>query len=481
MFESIKKNAILNIIYKLSSILFPLIVYPYVSRILLADNMGKVSFFNSLTNYAIMIGSLGIGTYGVRVTAKVRENNNQLSIIVKELLTLNTIVTLAVLTILILSIPFVNKFRENSLLFFISCIQVAIAPFSMEWLYNGLEQYGYITKRAIIFKVISIFLIFTFVRHQKDYIIYAAITVFGFVGNYVCNLVHSRQFINYKLKEHLQIKRHIKGTIILFSSILAINIYTNVDTLMLGFISGDRAVGLYDIAVKAKTVLLASINAISAVLFPRLSYYIAENNQELYNSVLKKSISIIFFIALPLTCFFFVEANDVVLVLGGRDYVDATLCMQILMPILLISGFSNITGQQILLPHGNDIGYMRAVITGACVDVVINAILMPKFSLYGAAIATLIAEVTQMTIQLLQSRRYLKSNVAFKNIYKCVFATAISSIVLLIVRSTFVKSAFVNLIVCSIFYASIYFIIILILKVDFVIESIKKLYFRIVK
>lgn len=481
MSGSLKKNATLNIIYKLSSIVFPLLVYPYVSRILLAENVGKVSFFTSLTNYAMMIGSLGVSTYGVRATAKVRKDIKQLSIVVKELIMLNTIVTAAVLTILILTVPFVTKFRENWPLLVLSCVQVAIAPFSMEWLYNGLEQYSYITKRAIAFKVISAILIFTCVQHREDYIIYAAITAFGFVGNYVCNLAHSRKFIDYKIRAHWQIKRHIKGTIILFASILAINIYTNVDTLMLGFIDGDRAVGLYDVAVKAKTVLLSAINAISAVLFPRLSYYLAEGDQELYNKVLKKSISIIFFIAFPLVTFFFIEAKDVVLVLGGKDYIDATLCMQILMPILLISGFSNITGQQILLPHGNDAEYMKAVVLGACVDVVFNAMFMPKFSLYGAAAATLMAEVTQMTTQLIQSKKYLNGNFEFKTIYKFVIATVISSIVLLLVRKVFVSNALISLIVYFIVFIVTYGTIILTLKVDFAVAAIKQFYSKIKK
>ena len=101
--SSLRDNAILNIIYKLSSILFPLITYPYVSRILLADNLGKVSFFTSLTNYMLMIGSLGIYTYGVRVVAKNRNNKREMSVVVKELFLINLIVTAVVSVLLIFS------------------------------------------------------------------------------------------------------------------------------------------------------------------------------------------------------------------------------------------------------------------------------------------------------------------------------------------------------------------------------------------
>ena len=183
--SSLQKNAILNITYKLSSILFPLITYPYVSRILLADNIGKVSFFSSLTNYMMMVGSLGISTYGIRTIAKVRDNKKKLSVVTKELLSINLVVTCIVSLLLMISIIFIGKFQKNLPLIFISLGQILIAPFSMEWLYAGLEQYEYIAKRSISIKIISLVLIFLFIHKKDDYIVYAAILALGYVGNYV--------------------------------------------------------------------------------------------------------------------------------------------------------------------------------------------------------------------------------------------------------------------------------------------------------
>lgn len=463
--RSLKVNAVLNIIYKLSSIVFPLIVYPYVSRVLLADNMGKVSFFTALTNYAMMIGSLGVSTYGVRATAKVRDDKRELSITVKELMRLNLNVTSIVLLVLIGTVPFVVRFQQNWPLLLISCIQIAVAPFSMEWLYNGLEQYDYITRRAITIKLISLVLIFTFVHKRSDYVIYAGIMAFGYVGNYIWNYAHSRRFIDYSVKTEWNIKRHLKPTILLFASILAINIYTNVDTIMLGFINGDRAVGLYDVAVKAKLVLLQLINAISMVLFPRLSYYLANDDVNSYNKILKKSISIIMCLAVPMCLFFIIGAKDVVLVLGGSDYVDATLGMQILMPILVISGFSNITGNQMLLPHGKDSSYMKAVTCGAVVDIILNLVFMPKFSLYGAAAATLVAEIVQMSIQTYEAKEYIKGNFNFAEVIRIAIAAFLSTIVLVLIRNHISFTPLINLIICFIAFACIYALLLIVFRV----------------
>lgn len=461
---SLKKNAILNITYKISSLVFPLVTYPYVSRILLADNLGKVSFFNSLTNYMMMVGSLGISTYGVRAIAKVRDDKNELSIITKELVRINIKVTFIVLCIIFVTLPFISKFRSNILLLLISCAQTAIAPFSMEWLYSGLEQYAYIAKRAIAIKLISLVLIFLLVHNQDDYIIYAAILAFGFVGNYICNIIHSTKIINYKIHVRLQLKRHLKPILILFASTLAINIYTNVDTVMLGFINGDRAVGLYDVSCKAKLVLLSLINAISVVLFPRLSHYLAVNDYKSYNVTLKKAIITIMGIAVPVAMFFEIEAKDVILVLGGKDYSDAVLCMQLLMPILIISGFSNITGNQILLPHGLDSSYMQAVCLGAFVDIILNIFLMPKYSLYGAAIATLLAEITQMIVQIWRSWKYLRNSIDICEIKKIILAASVSGYVIYF-ASKFINSvAIINLSLFGLFFGMMYVIVLTILK-----------------
>lgn len=462
--SSLRKNAFLNIVYKLSSILFPLITYPYVSRILLADNLGRVSFFTSLTNYMLMIGSLGISTYGIRIVAKTRNNKRELSVVVKELLIINLVVTFIASLFLIASIIFVEKFQKNLLLMFISLCQILIAPLGMEWLYGGLEQYEYIAKRSITMKIISLIFIFLFVHEKEDYIIYAAILMLGYIGNYICNFVYSKKFIDYSIKQKWKLKRHLKAVLILFASILAINIYTNVDALMLGFIKGDRAVGLYDVACKGKLVLLSLINAISTVLFPRLSYYLAEKDIVSYNKVLKKSISVIMGIAIPLSIFFVIEAKDVVIFLGGNAYEDATLCMQILMPILIISGFSNITGNQILLPHGKDISYMRAVMTGAIVDIILNLFFMPRYSLYGAAFATLMAEIVQMLLQLWQARVYLKDNVDFVELLKIIFACIISTIVIYNLKCTTKFSLIIGLGIYFIIYMIIYLFMLIVFK-----------------
>lgn len=469
--KSIRVNAILNIIYTISNIVFPMITFPYVSRVLLADGMGKVSFFTAVANYAIMIASLGISTYGIRATAKVRDNKNELSKTVAELLIINVSMTVVVITMLFASIPLVGKFQEDVVLLIINSVLIIGSALGINWLYSGLEQYSYITKRSIVFKIISLILVFLFVNDRSDYAIYAAIVVFSSMGSYLINFFYARKFVRFRNLGKLNLAQHLKPMMLLFASILAVNVYTNLDTVMLGFISGDREVGLYTVAVKVKCLLLAVINAISAVLLPRLSYYISEKKTDEFNRILKKSIVVIFLLSIPLSVFFIMEARNSILLLGGEDYVGATLCMRIVLPILLISGFSNITGNQILIPLGKDSCFMKAVVAGSLVDLVMNAVLMPKYGAVGAAVATLIAECTQMSIQFYFAKDNIWSSIQKKPIIKILFSTLIAVIcvsglkyVLNIHIENYTIDAFVNLMVDSVVFFGMYSVIMLLTK-----------------
>lgn len=478
--KNLKVNAILNIIYSIFNVIFPLLTFPYISRVLLVDNMGKINFFNSLANYSIAFGALGVVTYGTRTVAQVKDDKKELNRVTQELLIINVIATTIIVFILLLLCFWVEKFKENILLLFIYVFYVFLSPISLNWLYSGLEKYKYITIRSIIFKIISLVLIFIFVKEKNDVIIYSIIFVFSNVASYLCNLIYSKKIIGFS-KTELNLKRHLKPMLILFASSLAISVYINLDTIMLGFISGDEQVGLYTIAVKVKSILLTVVNAISVVLLPRFSYYLANNKMDDFKKVLKYSIITILLISIPIAFFFILEARDSILILGGKHFLDATICMQIVMPILVISGFSNITGNQVLIPMGREKHFMKAVFIGAIIDLILNLLLMPNFGCYGAAIATLIAECSQMIIQLYYSREEIITNIKWNSIMKIVFSTAISTLFTVIIMKFVEINAFVNIIIAAFIFFGTYLVLLLLLKEEVLRSYIKDFWCEIKK
>ena len=234
---------------------------------------------------------------------------------------------------------------------------------------------------------------------------------------------------------------------------------------MLGFISGNSAVGLYSVATKVKWILLSLVTSISTVLLPRFSFYISQKDISKFREVLRESISVIFLISIPLTVFFLIEARDSILLLGGNKYLDATLTMQVLMPILLISGFSNITGNQILIPTGREKYFMLAVSSGAFVNLILNFLLMPKYGILGGGLATLFAEITQMVIQVKYSIDFLQKSISVSSIFKFIISAIISALILLLTRSLFIyKDALIQLTVSGLLFFLIYVSLLLLLR-----------------
>lgn len=479
--NSIKVNAFLNMLYNLVNMIFPVITYPYVSRVLSVTGIGRVNFFTSIANYAILLAGLGIPTYGIKAIAKVRENKEKLKSTFYDLLRLNFLSTLIIVIIYFVICLNVKRLYTNIPLAMINGLWIISAPLSIDWLYSGLEQYGYITKRTVLFKVLSLILIFVFVRRKADYIIYAFIIVFANVGSYFCNLFFAlKLFSNVKIKgEKHNLLKHIKPTLILFASSLAISVYTNLDMVMLGFIRGNQQVGLYTTSIKVESVLLTAVNAISTALLPRLSFYISQNRIKEFNQILKNSISIISLITFSVSSFFIIASYDCIYILGGKEFTSATFSMQLLMPILVISGFSNITGNQILIPKGDEIYFLYGVTAGALMDFILNLFLMKPLGCVGASISTLIAEMVQATIQIYFARKTLKNNIQFFEILKALSAAILASLMVICLTIDLTTAVFFNFIIKGIIYFATYVILLYIFREKFLTDFINNFIRRI--
>ena len=192
-------NFFMNFILSASQFLFPLITFPYVSRVLQAEGNGRVDFAIAVANYFMMIASLGIPTYGIRVCAKIRSDKQKLSKTVHELLFINMIMTIITVCLYLICIEFFPRFREDKVLFYINGINIVLNLFGMNWLFQALEQYDYITIRSLILRIISIIMMFLFVHERNDYVIYGATLVFSTAGSNILNFIRARQIVSFNI------------------------------------------------------------------------------------------------------------------------------------------------------------------------------------------------------------------------------------------------------------------------------------------
>jgi O-antigen/teichoic acid export membrane protein len=412
--KSLKLNFIMNAILTMSSFLFPLITFPYVTRILGPGGYGKVSFATSLIAYFLIFAQLGIPTYGVRACAKVRDNRLLLTKTAHELLIINLVMSALSYVVLFAALIFVPKLRQDRLLYIVVSLTIIFTSIGMEWLYKALEQYTYITIRSLIFKIVALVAMFCLVRTPDDYVIYGGITILASSASYLMNFLHARKYISLRPMGGYDFRPHLKAVAIFFAMACATTIYTNLDTVMLGFLKTDDDVGFYNAAVRIKTILVSIVTSLGTVLLPRASYYVEHGLMEDFRRISRKALNFVLVAATPLMLYFMLFARQGILLLSGEDFLGAVGPMQIIMPTLLLIGLTNILGIQILVPTGREKTVLCSVMVGAAVDLVCNFFLIPRYAATGAAVSNLLAEVAVLIFQIVALRREVLS--AFRSI-----------------------------------------------------------------
>lgn len=461
--KSIKLNFIMNAILQISAFIFPLITFPYVSRILGPSGTGNVSFATSIVTYFALFAQLGIPTYGIRATARVRDDKKLLSKTVQEIFIINAVMCVLAYFVFFVVLNLVPKMYNDKVLFIIISSTILFNSVGMDWLYKGLEKYTYITFVSIIFKFIALILMFVCVHHKNDYVIYGAISIFAASASNICNLVNIHKLIYIKPIFNYEFTKHFRPIMIFFAMSCATTIYTNLDTVMLGFVKDNVEVGYYNAAIKIKNVLLGVVTSLGTVLLPRASYYVENNMYSEFKRIAGKALNFVVLISFPLCLYFILFAKEGVLFLSGDAYTEAILPMQILMPTLIFIGLTNIMGIQMLIPLGREKVVLYSEIAGAIVDLAINIILIPIMSSSGAAIGTLVAEGVVWMVQYQALKELVK-----ESYLKIKYIPIFIGITLAGILSYFIKflylNSFLTLLLSAVIFFAVYLIVLTLAK-----------------
>lgn len=448
-------NFVMNAILTMSQFLFPLITFPYISRILLPTGTGKVSFATSVVSYFALFAQLGIPTYGIRACAKVRDDRKALERTVQELFLINLIMSILAYIVLFLAIAFVPRMRQEKALFLIVGLTILFNAIGMEWLYKALEQYTYITVRSIIFKLIAVVAMFVLVHEQKDYVIYGGISILAASASNVFNFFHAHKYVSIKPVGSYNFRQHLKPIVIFFAMSCAATIYTNLDTVMLGFMTSDAEVGYYNAAVKIKSILVSVVTSLGVVLLPRASYYVECKLMDKFCRITHAALNFVILISVPLTVYFILFAKEGIFFLSGAEYEASIVPMQIIMPTLLFIGLTNIMGIQTLIPLGKEKVVLYSEIAGAVADLLLNVALIPSMASAGAAIGTVVAEGVVFAVQFWALRKEVLSSYQKVRYGTIVLALALAIASCLWVKTTALGS-FASLLVSAILFFAVY-------------------------
>lgn len=425
MKKSIKINSTLNIIYTLLQIIFPIITFPYASRVLGTVAIGKVNFSNTFISYFVLLASLGIPTYAVRECAKVKDDKNKLNSVYSELLCLNLIFTFMSYLCLIIVVNIFN-FDQYKQLIYLYSILILFTTLGVSWIFNVFEKYFYITIRSLIFQVISLILLFILVKNKNDYIIYAGLTILSNVGSNILNFKYSKKLVRFSLKSVNNIKRHIKPILIMFSAAIATTIYVNLDITILGIFKTADEVGLYTSATKINLAITTLISSVSTVLLPRLSYYVSKNDKKQYNYLIFKTVDFVMMLAIPISTGLFILSKDIIVLFSGIGFVNAFMQMRILALSIWCSRLNYIIAIQVFIPMGKEKYLFYSTVCGAISNCILNYLMIPKWGGNGAAITTVISEliVFLCCLYLLNRLNYAKKFIGYlKNCWQYILGS----------------------------------------------------------
>lgn len=400
--KSIKKNYIYNLMYQILLLLTPLITTPYLSRVLGADGIGTVSFAESVVSYFTLVATLGITTFGQREISYLQEDKKKRSQVFWETKSLQAITSTIVLAIYIVF----ALLQYNRILYLLLSFNIIAVLVDVVWLLQGLEEFGKIVFRNIVFKVISIGYIFIAVRTKEDILKYVfGIAFFLFLSN-VSLWAYVSKYVGKPNWKEIKPFRNMKVVLSLFIPTIAVQIYTVLDKTMIGLITQSSFEnGYYEQAIKISKMVLVVVTSLGTVMIPRIGYHYGRGETETVNRFMYRGYRFVWFLGIPL-CFGLVGiASNFVPWFFGDGYEKVIPLLSVLSFLILAIGINNVTGMQYLIPTKRQNLFTMTVLVGAGVNFTLNPALIHFFQSIGAAIASVAAETTIALVQLYLVRK----------------------------------------------------------------------------
>ncbi|SEM71271.1 Membrane protein involved in the export of O-antigen and teichoic acid [Mucilaginibacter gossypiicola] len=451
----LKKNIFFNFLLSVSQILFSVIIFPFASRTLGPDGIGSVVFIDSITQIFLLIAALGIPIYGVREISKVKDDPDQLSSLFSELVTIHMICTAIFVVTYVLAGIFIGKINTHLNLVLIGAFILICNVFTIEWFFQGIEQFTYITKRTLLVRGLFLILLFGFVHHKGDEPVYYGLTAASYFFNALFNFIYSKKIIRLSFK-HLNLKKHVKPLLVILCSNIVITVYLLMDNTILGFLKGEVPVGFYSTAVKIAKISITIVTALGAVLIPQISQAFKKGDHSRIQLLINKSFNFVCTFGIPISVGIIIMAPFIITTLVGKSFSQSIVPLQILSPIIFIIGATNVFAWQILSPLGNDKKVLIVVLCGMVVSLSINFAVIPTFSANGAAFANICTELVVMLLSFYFVYRLKVVAISAKPIFSAALGSGVFFLIAYIARKLFSDNIITEISImlsCVIFYA----------------------------
>lgn len=426
--KSLTLNAFLSSLKTLTTIIFPLITYPYITRVLSVENIGRINFGQSIVSYFSLLAGLGISTFAIRNGSQIRESENQLNTFANRVFTINVISTVISCVLLVAMTLLPTKVATYKTIILLQGLTVAMSPLAVDWLYTIEEDFGYITLRSIAIQLLSLVLMLTFVKNESDVYLYVALTSMSTSLGNIFNFLHSKKYVKLKLVSDTHWNEYKSSILLFFVNSIATIIYMNSDTTILGILKDDYSVGLYSVAVKIYTIVKQVFNAVIATTIPRLAY-LRKNDVKAFENLTKRMLSIASICTIPAAVGLIILRKEVITLISGNNYLESAPTLAILSAAIFFGILANILANGVLICMGREKCVVKATVVSAVGNAALNFVFIPFLSQNGAAITTLLAEMTVFGMSLYYSRDVVMHMIDFSEFRNAILGSALMLLV----------------------------------------------------
>ena len=400
-------NILYQLLFQAVTVLSPIIVTPYISRVLGAEEIGKYTYAYSIAYYFVLVAGLGINAHGTRQIAATKNNKDLLEKTYSNLFWLHFAVS-SITTLSYIAIILCGLNKDNQQLSLIMIFYLLSAVVDVKWVFQGLEHFRITVLRSVIIKALYIAAIFIFVRDKTDTAIYTFIMAFVsfFLAEASLFVLVPRQ-IKLRRPDIKGIFKEIKPLFLLFIPSVANLLLRHFDKIMLGSMSTYEQLGFYENSDKVFTILSTVITAVGDVLLPRISNLLATNDTERANKIFTYALRIGIITSCAFTFGIISIADEFVPIFFGNEFLECIKIIKWIAPSIVMVAFSVSIRKQFLIPRYKNKVYIIATCAGLVCNLIGNAILIPNNGALGAVYATLIAEMMVIICQFIMINKEL--------------------------------------------------------------------------
>lgn len=412
--RSLTENVFFNMLYQVLVTVLPIITTPYTARTLGLSANGVHSFTESIVTYFIIFGAIGTSLYGIRKIAYVRDNEEELARVTKEVISLRLLLMVATLAIYV---PFLCFNNQYVLIYRIHIINIVANGIDISWFYQGVEDFKKVTIRNLLVKFLFVVCLFVFIKDPSDLPWYVFLIVISSLFGNLIMIYYLPQYVNLKKGKTLKPFVHLRPSVFLFIPQAMNYIYVLIDRSMLGWMTNTDNVGLYDQAQRIVRMITAILQSVGYVMMARVANLTMSNDKDGIVTYVRKSVNFNLFIAFPAMFGILGVADDFIPFFLGQEYLGSIPVLKIMSVLVFLSSMNSLMGVQMLIPMGKEKIYTIATTCGACISVIFNLALIPVLGIFGSCVACIVAEAAVFTVSfwnlrdMFNIRHLLKDNI----------------------------------------------------------------------